>query len=116
MTCLSLFVGAITTGMKFRGASTKRSVCSLAARVGRSEVSTLRLSLAHAHRAPADTRNPPLPLLLKDWLVVDSVGYSEELLDRNVYHGWNPTIGDQPMFRNYPAYEPVFVLKNIAPL
>lgn len=57
-----------------------------------------------------------LPLLLRDWLVIDTFGFQDELLERDVNGGWKPMADGQPMFRNYPAYEPVFVLRNIAPL
>ena len=58
-----------------------------------------------------------LPKLLDKWLVVDSFGYNDSLLTRDVKGGWIP-IGDDgiPMFQWYPAYEPLFVLKNINPL
>ena len=58
-----------------------------------------------------------LPKLLDKWLVVDSFGYDDNLLTRNVKGGWIP-IGDDriPLFQWYPSYEPLFVLKNINPL
>jgi hypothetical protein len=58
-----------------------------------------------------------LPKLLDKWLVLDSFGYSDELLTRDTRGGWVPLEDDgTPMFEWYPAYEPLFVLKNINPL
>jgi hypothetical protein len=65
------------------------------------------------HRIYGELR---LPLLMREWLVVDTFGFHETLMDRDVFGGWEPTLDGKPLFRNYPAYEPVFVLRNIAPL
>lgn len=58
-----------------------------------------------------------LPKLLEHWFILDSFGYAdgyaEKLLNRDVAGNWNPKGKDgSPMFKWYPAYEPLFVLQN----
>jgi hypothetical protein len=48
-----------------------------------------------------------LPLLLEGWKVLDSFGYEEELLDRDISIGWDDTHPE------YPAYQPILVLENV---
>jgi len=57
-----------------------------------------------------------LPMLLREWLIIDTFGFQDYLLERDVCWGWKPTVNNRPLFRNYPAYEPVFVCPNISPL
>jgi len=64
----------------------------------------------NAHRIYGTHR---LPLLLAAWQKVETFGFAEEFLDRDVGMGWEEKLDDgSPMFRHYPSYEPVFVLKN----
>lgn len=54
-----------------------------------------------------------LPKLLEKWSVLDTFGYDEKLLNRDARGNWNPKKSDgTPMFKWYPAYEPLFVLQN----
>jgi hypothetical protein len=51
--------------------------------------------------------------LLEKWSILDTFGYNERLLNRDTQGNWNSTNPDgTAMFKWYPAYEPMFVLKN----
>ncbi len=58
----------------------------------------------NAHRIYGQER---LPLLLEGWEVVGKYGYDQNLLQRDVGLGWDPTNTE------YPQYQPIFVLKNL---
>lgn len=54
-----------------------------------------------------------LPKLLEKWSILDTFGYDDALLSRDTRGNWNPKNSDStPMFKWYPAYEPLFVLQN----
>lgn len=54
-----------------------------------------------------------LPLLLSEWEVIDTFGFKEEHLLRDVGRGWNEVLPNgSRQFPHYPSFEPVFVLKN----
>jgi hypothetical protein len=54
-----------------------------------------------------------LPLLFSGWSLVDSFGFSDSHLQRNVEKGWNEKLPTGlPVFSRYPSFEPLFVLKN----
>jgi hypothetical protein len=67
----------------------------------------------NAHRIYGSIR---LPLLHKDWTVVDTFGYCADVLDRITMGGWEGRIDGKLIHPNYPAYEPLFVLRNDRPL
>lgn len=51
--------------------------------------------------------------LLEKWSILDTFGYNERLLNRDTQGNWNSKNPDgTAMFKWYPAYEPMFVLKN----
>jgi hypothetical protein len=43
---------------------------------------------------------------LEGWNLIDSFGYEESLLERDVGIGWDSRNPE------YPAYQPIFVLQN----
>ena len=62
------------------------------------------------HRIYGEKR---LPLLFSGWTLVDSFGFSDSHLQRNMQKGWKEKLPNGfPMFPNYPCFEPLFVLKN----
>ena len=64
----------------------------------------------NAHRIYGPHR---LHKLLEKWSILDTFGYNERLLNRDTQGNWNSTNSDgTPMFKWYPAYEPLFVLQN----
>jgi len=54
-----------------------------------------------------------LDLLLSGWNIIDTFGFSDSNLDRDVGSGWKQQNEEGALqFPNYPSYEPLFVLQS----
>lgn len=54
-----------------------------------------------------------LPMLLRDWEMIDSFGFDEANMDRDTGYGWMPRADDGALMHpDCPEYSPVLVLRN----